>query len=365
MVVLMVKPNINKETNVKEYNMKSLAEIRAQLQAQEDKSAAIKNGTFTGERKPDAFLAFWNIPENKPLNLRFLPDADENNPFFWRERDMITLEFNGIVGMHTDKVRVQVPCNEMWVPKSCPVLQELRQWYESAKETGNDELKNLASKYWKKKSYLLQCFIAPDSVAVKDDVAPENPIRRVLVNKEIFDKVKSILLNPGIKEMPVHYEQGRDFGVVKTKNGGGFNKYDMSQFSMSERPLNEEERAAIDQYGLFNLGEFMPKQPTPEELQAIAEMFEASVDGKPYDPARWAFAYRPAGVQKPNTSAPTVNVAAPVQQAAPVATPAPVAAPVQEAAPAPAEPVVTPAPAASSAPVSASDLVARLKMQNK
>lgn len=362
MVVLMVKPNINKETNVKEYNMKSLAEIRAQLQAQEDKSAAIKNGTFTGERKADAFLAFWNIPENKPLNLRFLQDADENNPFFWRERDMITLEFNGIVGMHTDKVKVQVPCNEMWVPKSCPVLQELRQWYELAKESGDDDLKQRASKYWKKKSYLLQCFIAPDSVDVKDDVAPENPIRRVLVNKEIFDKVKSILLNPGIKEMPVHFEQGRDFGVVKTKNGGGFNKYDMSQFSMSERPLNEDERAAIEKYGLFNLGEFMPKQPTPEELQAIAEMFEASVDGKPYDPSRWAFAYRPAGVQKPSTtSAPTAQES--TQQAAPVATPAPVAAPVQEAV-APAAEVVTPA-ATSSAPVSASDLVARLKMQNK
>lgn len=353
--------------------MKSLAEIRAQLQAQEEKSTAIKNGTFTGERKADAFLAFWNIPENTPLNLRFLPDADENNPFFWRERDMITLEFNGIVGMHSDKVRIQVPCNEMWVPKSCPVTNELRKWYEVAKETGDEALKQQASKYWKKKSYLLQCFIAPDSVAVKDDIAPENPIRRVLVNKEIFSKITSILMNPGIKEMPVHYEGGRDFGVVKTKNGGGFNQYNMSQFSMSERPLNTAERAAIDTYGLFDLGEFMPKQPTPEELQAIAEMFEASVDGKPYDPARWAFAYRPAGVQKPTSGAPST----PAPQQAPT-TPAP-QAPVQESVqqPAPQAPVqqpvqqpvqtpVTPVtPAASTAPVSAADLVARLKMQNK
>lgn len=347
--------------------MKTLAEIRAQLKAEAERSEAIKNGTFTGTRQPDAFLAFWNIPENSPLNLRFLPDADENNPFFWRERDMITLEFNGVVGMHTDKVRVQVPCNEMWVPKSCPVLNELRKWYESAKETGNEELKQLASKYWKKKSYLLQCFIAPDSVAVKDDMAPENPIRRVLVNKEIFDKIKSILMNPGIKELPTHYEEGRDFGVVKTRNGGGFNKYDMSQFSMSERPLNAEERAAIEQYGLFNLGEFMPKQPTPEELQAIAEMFEASVDGKPYDPARWAFAYRPAGVQKPNGSTPATS--APVTQ---TVTPTTLTQPLVEAQQAPVTPAVQTAPVVNTTPaaatkpaVSASDLVARLKGGNK
>lgn len=348
--------------------MKSLAEIRAQLKAEQEKADAIKSGTYTGggNRQPDAFLAFWNIPENEPLNLRFLPDADENNPYFWKERDMINLEFKGVVGQHTDTVRVQVPCNEMWVPKSCPILNELREWYASAKETGNDELKNLASKYWKKKSYLLQCFIAPDSVAVKDDLAPENPIRRVLVNKEIFDKVKSILMNPGIKEMPTHYEFGRDFGVVKTRNGGGFNKYDMSQFSMSERPLNAEERTAIEQFGLFNLNDFMPEQPTPEKLQAIKEMFEASVDGKPYDPARWAFAYRPAGVQKPQDgTTSTVRVPENNTPVTPVTNTV-----VHEQVTTPVQKAQTSAPSSTEAApakesLSAAALVARLKGQGK
>ncbi|VVZ28116.1 Uncharacterised protein [Escherichia coli] len=341
--------------------MKSLAEIRAHLKAEQEKAEAQKNGTFTGERKADSFLAFWNVPYNEPLNLRFLPDADESNPFFWRERDMINLTFNGVVGMHTDKVTVQVPCNEMWVPKSCPVLKEVRQWFQSANETGNEELKAMAGRYWKKKTYLMQCFIAPDSVAVKDDIAPENPIRRILANKDIFDKVKSILLNPGIKESPTHYVQGRDFGIVKTKNGGGYNSYDMSQFSMSERPLNEEELAAIEKYGLYNLNDFMPKQPTPEELKAIEEMFEASVNGEAYDPARWAFAYRPAGVPKPNSGTVTESkpTPAPVAPTAPV-TPAPQAAPVT--------PVATPAATTPEAPkeqLSASALVARLKQQGK
>lgn len=346
--------------------MPSLAEIRELLKAEKEKQEAAKSGKPAGNSQPDAFLAFWNIPENEALNLRFLDDADANNPYFWRERDMITLTFNGIVGMHTDPVKVTVPCNEMWVAKSCPVLTELREWYKIANDTGNEELKTQASKYWKKKTYLFQCFIAPDSTHVKDDNAPENPIRRVLVNKNVFDKVKSILLNPGVKELPTHTQYGRDFGIVKTKNGGGFNNYDMSQFSMSERPLNDEELAAIETYGLWNLSDFMPKQPTPAELTAIGEMFEASVDGKPYDPARWAFAYRPAGVQKPANGEAPASQPAP-SQPAPVATPAPVAAPaapVQEQAPA-AAPVATPAPAAAEQPKaqnsSTSALLAKLK----
>lgn len=344
--------------------MSKLAEIRALLAAEAAKAEAVKSGTFVGNGQPDAFLAFWNIPENQDLNLRFLPDADPSNTYFWREREMINLEFNGIKGQHTDKVRLQVPCNEMWVPNSCPILTEIRQWYKVAKETNNEDLSKQASKYWKKKSYLFQCLIAPNSVEVKDDNAPENPVRRVLVNKDLFEKIKSILMNPDVEEMPTDYEHGRDFRVIKAKNAGGFNNYDASQFKFTERPLNDEERAAIEQYGLFTLSEFMPKQPTPEELNAIREMFEASCNGEAYDPARWAAFYRPAGVHKPatgsTTDTPTVTAApttAPVQTAPVVET----KVEVTETAPA-----VETAPAATATKekLSPADLVAKLKAKS-
>lgn len=341
--------------------MATLAEIRALLAAEQAKQEAVKNGTFTGNSQPDAFLAFWNIPENQDLNLRFLPDADPNNPYFWREREMINLEFNGVKGVHTDKVRLQVPCNEMWVPNSCPILTEIRQWYKHAKETGNEDLSKEASKYWKKKSYLFQCLIAPGSVEVKDDNPPENPVRRVLVNKDLFEKIKSILMNPDVAELPTDFEHGRDFRVIKAKNAGGYNNYDASQFKFSERPLNEDERAAIEQYGLFDLSEFMPKQPTAEELVAIREMFEASTNGEAYDPARWAAYYRPAGVQKPATANTVDTPTVPATKPETVTTPV-----VQEAEKvetAPSAPVET-APAAtteSKQKLSPAELVAKLK----
>jgi hypothetical protein len=74
-------------------------------------------------------------------------------------------------------------------------------------------------------------------------------------------------------------------------------------------------------HGLFTLAEFLPKRPGEVELKVMKEMFEASVDGKPYDLERWGQYFRPAGVSAPaGGSAPAVEASAPASVA-----PAPVA----------------------------------------
>lgn len=348
----------------------SLAEIRAKIQAEEERKKQIQDGTYTGgvNSEPSAFLAHWNIKEGASLNLRFLPDGDNTNEVFWRERVMIKLPFKGIAGVSNDMVFVSVPCNEMFEGQpinSCPIRKEVREWYALMKtdpSTKTKDFEDQASKYWGSKQYLLQCLIAPNSTPVLNDNAPENPIRRVLLSKGLFNKVRGILMNPDVEELPTSYEKGRDFRIFKSKNSGGFASYDESQFAMSERPLTQEERDAIEKYGLENLGDFIPKQPTAEELEIIAEMFAASVNGEPYDPARWAEFYRPAGVARPTTT-----TARPVTPAAQV-TPAPQAAPVQsvvQEAPVQHEA----APAASTPEVKTKsdtrDLLARLQNRSK
>ena len=57
--------------------MASLADIRARLQAQDNKSSG---SSFSGD---NAIYPFWNIPEQSTAVMRFLPDANESNPFFW------------------------------------------------------------------------------------------------------------------------------------------------------------------------------------------------------------------------------------------------------------------------------------------
>ena len=96
----------------------------------------------------------------------------------------------------------------------------------------------------------------------------------------------------------------------------------------------------------------MPKKPNSEELNAIFEMFEASVDGQLYDPARFGNFYRPAGV---NLDGLTSNATTPVATPAPA--PAPQPAPVAESTPEPAPA----APAADAGKASAQDILAAIR----
>ena len=66
---------------------------------------------------------FWNITEGTSATLRFLPDGDPNNTFFWTERQMIRLQFPGVKGGEMKPTTVQVPCMEMW-GEQCPVHNE-------------------------------------------------------------------------------------------------------------------------------------------------------------------------------------------------------------------------------------------------
>jgi hypothetical protein len=170
---------------------------------------------------------------------------------------------------------------------------------------------------------------------------------------QIFAIIKAALMDPDMENLPTDYQSGLDFNIKKTSKGG-YADYNTSTWARKESALTADEAVAIEQYGLYNLADFLPKQPTDVELKVMKEMFEASVDGQPYDPDRWANYYKPSGYQGgTGTDAETpAATPAPVAQARP-ATPAPVVAETapweDDAAEAADAPVVAPAkPAASS-----------------
>ena len=254
----------------------SLAEIRAKLQNRQ-------GGQSQGD---NAIYAHWNIAEGSTARVRFLPDADNKNPFFWIERAMIKLPFAGIKGQSDSKPTiVQVPCVEMW-GDACPVLAEVRPWFK------DPTLEEMGRKYWKKKSYLFQGFVRENPIG--DDKTPENPIRRFIISPQIFNLITNALKDPDMENMPTDYESGSDFSIKKTSKGG-YADYNTSGFARKESALSSAEKAAVDQFGLFNLADFLPKRPGEVELKVIKEMFEASVDGQPYDPDRWGQYFKPAG----------------------------------------------------------------------
>ena len=304
--------------------MASLAEIRARLAEQAQKSGGTNQST--GD---NAIYAHWNIPEGSSATMRFLPDGDDSNTFFWRERQMIRIEFPGVKGQdESKKVVVQVPCVEMW-GETCPVHATIRPWFK------DPNLETLGRKYWKKRSYVFQGFVV--NSPMEEQTTPENPIRRFIISPQIFTLIKQALMDPDMEELPTDYQRGTDFRLNKTQKGG-YADYSTSGWARKERSLNETELQAIATHGLFNLNDFMPKRPGVDEVRAIMEMFEASVDGQLYDPDKWSKFYRPSGVQISGASASVAtpdideDTPAPVAKAAPVAQPAPV----QPSTPAPA-----------------------------
>ena len=264
--------------------MASLAEIRARLQAAENKGGA------STSNYDNAIFPFWNLEDGQSATVRFLPDGNTKNTFFWQERAMIRLPFAGIRGeMDSKQVLIRVPCVEMW-GEACPILAEVRTWFK------DKSLEEMGRKYWKKRDYIFQGFVRENPI--NEDKAPENPIRRFIIGPQIFTTIKGALMDPELEELPTDTLRGLDFRITKGSKGG-FADYNSSKWARKESALTEVEQAAIEQYGLLDLSTLLPKKPTDVELKVIKEMFEASVDGQPYDTERWGQYFRPAGVQAP------------------------------------------------------------------
>ena len=322
--------------------MATLAEIRAKLKEQE----AGASGNRTSGGGDNAIFPFWNMQEGQSSTLRFLPDGDDTNTFFWKERLMIKLPFAGVKG-ETDSrpVQVQIPCMEMY-GESCEILNEVRGWFK------DPSLEDMGRKYWKKRSYVFQGFVTEN--ALNEDSTPENPIRRFIIGPQIFQIIKQALMDPDMEELPTDYTAGVDFRLNKTSKGG-YADYSTSNWARRERPLTDAEMQAINTHGLFNMSDFLPKKPSEVEVKVMKEMFEASVDGEAYDMDRFGQYFRPAGMAArtgdPQNRTPAATTPAP--EAAPTPTPAPM-------------PEATPAPVAeeTSAPADgnkADDILAMIR----
>jgi hypothetical protein len=260
----------------------TLAEIRAKLQQQDTKQTS---------NMDTSVYPHWNIAEGDTAVLRFLPDADAKNTFFWIERAQIKLPFAGIIGQADSRpVTVQVPCMVMW-NESCPVLAEVRTWFK------DKNLEEMGRKYWKKRSYIFQGFVRKNPLS--EDNSPENPIRRFIMSPQLFSLIKSALMDPELENLPTDYSSGLDFQVIKTTKGG-YADYTTSKWSRKESALTQAENDAIEKNGLYNLADYLPKKPNDVELRVIKEMFEASVDGQPYDMARWGNYFKPLGMSGGN-----------------------------------------------------------------
>lgn len=263
-----------------------------QRKLQEKETAAQATATVS-----NSFYPFWKIKEGQRAVLRFLPNkgdtecADE----FWFETQEYTFPFPGIKGYNENHpVYLRTPCVEMF-GMVCDVRKTLSTWFNDASKEA------YARKYWKKFGYFYHGFVVES--ALEEEDPPANPIRIFKLTKKlhalVLNAIKNGYFNDG--ELPHHHVKGFDFNIHKTRSGD-FANYDNSMFSRVERPLNEKELAAIQEYGLPDLASFCFEKPTADQSRAIFDMFKDSVDGKLWDPAKYNNYYRPFGFNPANNA---------------------------------------------------------------
>lgn len=312
----------------------SIEALRAKLL-----EAAARSEKKVTSRGDKASFPFWETPVGQTSTVRFLPDGDTENPFFWVERQVIKLPFDGVVGGEnptTNRVEVTVPCVDMF-NMSCPIIAATKHLWQ-----GTDADKEIARTYYKKRSYIFQGFVV--NSPIQEETPPENPIRRFVINKSIYDIVYASLLEPNFESLPTDYEGGRDFKITKTQKGDWAN-YGTSNWSYSTRSLTETERALIAEHGLHDLKAAQGAVPDADHMDAIKAMFEASFAGDPYDFDSFGKYYRPYGLRD-DTQRTVAAAKAATTTVAPAPTPE------------------TPAPTSTTSKQQADDIIARLRAKS-
>lgn len=269
-----------------------MSQTQSQLRMEKLRAAvAAKQVSTTGNSSASAdksLYKFYDAPTGSTSVLRLLPDADEDNPFFWVEKQVITLPFGGVVGStefdETTAVTVRVPCNNMFEPKTCPIVKAIAPWWKDPAKV------DLARTYYKKSTFYYNAFIVKSGF--KEEETPENPIRRVQFTNQIHKIIEASTQDPEFIDFPVDYTNGVDFNIKKTQKGTHAD-YSTSSWARNSRTLSEDELSAIATYGLLDLKKFKGPQPTSDQLLMIKQMFQDSLSGLPFDMASYGEFARP------------------------------------------------------------------------
>jgi len=226
--------------------------------------AAFKTPERTeGSNMPNNYYPFWNMEVGESCTVRFLPDADSDNPLgFLVEKVMHNLEINGD--------RKSVPCLSMF-QEDCPVCAVSSAFYKA-------EDKANGSKYWKKKQHLAQALIVEDPLPADEATQEkhEGKVRYIALGWQIFNIIKEAFESGELDEVPFAYEGGCNFIIKKTKQGEYASYAVGSKFARTATDLDEDTIANFD---LSTLADLLPKNPGREKIET---MLEAALTGGEY-----------------------------------------------------------------------------------
>lgn len=248
---------------------KSMAELTAQW--------ASKTTSTSGNQNWKKFFQFWKMPDDSTVIVRFLPDADADNPIgFLVENYTHSLNVNG------DKKTV--PCLKHMHGEKCAVCELSAKFYADAKEaerngdtTEKERLETLGKKYYRKVSYIGQVLIIESPI----EHDAEQLVKLIDFGPKIFKVIMAAYKSGDLECVngPDDLKGGYNFRIKKTKDGK-WSDYGTSSFSPKQSDVDD---SIIEQIDLYNLKEWRePRQdPTVIEAMLLADRTGSSYDSQP------------------------------------------------------------------------------------
>lgn len=237
-----------------------------------------KRNRGSSTKPPSANWPYFNTPSGGTSECRFLPDADPENLLFWTRRYQVKMSFAGVIGGQypsDQDVLVTFTSNRTF-DLPCPVIDLTKPlWDDPATE-------HVARRYYPKQSGIAQCLVVHSGF---QDAPPDNPIRTLVLLPSIIGILEDALNDLDREHSPVDYEHGANF-LFQVTTQGSFRNYSKSKFR-KESPLTDEQRAAIDTYGLRSLKAELGDPLPQAALDLLPDMLAASIAGEPFDQDRW------------------------------------------------------------------------------
>jgi len=215
------------------------------------------------------FFNFWKAPVDSVSTVRFLPDADDENPMgFLVENLTHELNING--------KREKVACLKMY-GEACPICELSSRFYDKNSADHNEEL---GKTFYRKKSYIGQVLVL--ETPVEHDA--EQLVKLIEFGPQVFKQIQAAFQSGDMDEAPYELKGGYNFRFRKTVTGSGQNSYTTSNFAPKQTDVADD---LIESITLYNLGDYR----TPKTDRAALEaMLVAAQSGGTYEEAKPAAA---------------------------------------------------------------------------
>ena len=271
---------------------RSLADLAAAFTSKTSEGGGGGNATWK------LFFPFWKAEPDTVSIVRFLPDADAENPMgFLVENLTHELTING--------KREKVACLKMY-GESCPICELSARFYDKNSTEYNEDL---GKQFYRKKSYIGQVLVI--ETPVEHDA--EQLVKLIDFGPQVFKQIQAAFQSGDLDETPYELKGGYNFRFRKTKTGSGQNSYTTSNFATKQTDVADN---VIESMVLYSLADY---RTAKTERAAVEAMLVAASTGGTYEAPGAAPSAKPA-------PKPAALAAAPADDESTDA-PAPVAAP--------------------------------------